>query len=180
LFGNVALPFCQNWNWSFLVMSKGGRPSKYSAELVGKVCRALAGGGTVAYACRSARICLSTYKNWLKLYPEFAEAVGHAQAESELALVQQLQEHAQSDWRAAKFLLERRFQHWKADSSTSQDRRDQIDDLRILKAKLELQYAAMKIEQATVGTNQDSELIEILTQIHALEVKPESDESVKH
>ena len=144
-------------------MSKGGRPSKYSAELVGKVCRALAGGGTVAYACRSA-----------------AEAVGHAQAESELALVQQLQEHAQSDWRAAKFLLERRFQHWKADSSTSQDRRDQIDDLRILKAKLELQYAAMKIEQATVGTNQDSELIEILTQIHALEVKPESDESVKH
>ena len=158
-------------------MSKGGRPSKYSAELVGKVCRALAGGGTVAYACRSARICLSTYKNWLKLYPEFAEAVGHAQAESELALVQQLQEHAQSDWRAAKFLLE---QHWRADSSTSQDKRDELDDLRILKAKLELQYAAMKIEQATVGTNQDSELIEILTQIHALEVKPESDESVKH
>ena len=161
-------------------MSKGGRPSKYSAELVGKICRALAGGGTVAYACRSARICLSTYKNWLKLYPEFAEAVGKAQAESELALVQQLQEHAQSDWRAAKFLLERRFQHWKADSSTSQDRRDELDDLRILKAKLELQYAALKIEQATIGNSQDGDLVEILTQIHALEVKPESDESVKH
>tara|TARA_R100001224_G_scaffold97416_2_gene67477 strand:- start:407 stop:949 length:543 start_codon:yes stop_codon:yes gene_type:complete len=180
LFGNVALPFCQNWNWSFLVMSKGGRPSKYSAELVGKICRALAGGGTVAYACRSARICLSTYKNWLRLYPEFAEAVGKAQAESELALVQQLQEHAQSDWRAAKFLLERRFQHWRADSSTSQDRRDELDDLRILKAKLELQYAALKIEQATIGNSQDGDLVEILTQIHALEVKPESDESVKH
>jgi len=161
-------------------MSKGGRPSKYSAELVGKICRALAGGGTVAYACRSARICLSTYKNWLNLYPEFAEAVGQAQAESELALVQQLQEHAQSDWRAAKFLLERRFQHWKADSSTSQDRRDELDDLRILKAKLELQYAALKIEHATVGSSQDGDLVEILTQIHALEVKPESDESVKH
>lgn len=161
-------------------MSKGGRPSKYSAELVGKICRALAGGGTVAYACRAARICLSTYKNWLKLYPEFADAVGQAQAESELALVQQLQEHAQSDWRAAKFLLERRFQHWKADSSTSQDRRDELDDLRILKAKLELQYAALKIEHATVGNSQDSDLVEILTQIHALEVKPESDESVKH
>ncbi len=161
-------------------MSKGGRPSKYSAELVGKICRALAGGGTVAYACRSARICLSTYKNWLRLYPEFAEAVGKAQAESELALVQQLQEHAQSDWRAAKFLLERRFQHWRADSSTSQDRRDELDDLRILKAKLELQYAALKIEQATIGNSQDGDLVEILTQIHALEVKPESDESVKH
>lgn len=151
-------------------MSKGGRPSKYSAELVGKICRALAGGGTVAYACRSARICLSTYKNWLKLYPEFAEAVGQAQAESELALVQQLQEHAQSDWRAAKFLLERRFQHWRADSSTSQERRDQLDDLKILKAKLELQYAALKIEQATVNRQQDAELIEILSEIHALGV----------
>lgn len=161
-------------------MSKVGRPSKYSVELVGKICRALAGGGTVAYACRAARICPSTYKNWLKLYPEFAEAVGRAQAESELALVEQLKEHAKSDWRAARFLLERRFQHWRSDSSTSQDRRDQLDDLRILKAKLELQYAALKIEQASVGGGQDGELVEILTQIHALEVQPESDESVKH
>lgn len=152
-------------------MSKGGRPSKYNAQVVELVCGALANGGTVAFACNEAGISKSTFKNWRNIYPEFKDAVRKAEAESEGALVHQLKEHARSDWRAAKFLLERRFQHWKADSSTSQDRRDQIDDLRILKAKLELQFAALKIEQASMGNGQEGELVEILTQIHALEVK---------
>jgi len=148
-----------------------GRPSKYSVELVGRFCVELARGSSIAYACRAAGIGHSTYKRWLHEHPEFKDAVANASAESERALVRQLQDHAENDWRAAKFLLERRFPQWRADTSMTQERRDELDDLRILKAKLELQFAALKIEHASTGREQDTEFTKILNEIHALEVK---------
>lgn len=116
-------------------------------------------GQTRQVACRAAGIHDSTFNAWMrdaKNKPEFSEKILAAEAVSEEALVEIIQEHAKSDWRSAKWLLARRFLHWREQAYTRQEVRDRLDALRIRKSELEVEYAQMRLEAAkNVGGDQD-------------------------
>ena len=116
-------------------------------------------GQTRQVACRAAGIHDSTFNAWMrdaKNKPEFSEKILAAEALSEEALVEIIQEHAKSDWRSAKWLLARRFLHWREQAYTRQEVRDQLDALRIRKAELEVQFVEMKMDAAkNAGGDQD-------------------------
>lgn len=88
-------------------MAKVGRKSKYTPEIVERICESLKLGVTMQGAAYAAGINPDTFYEWKKRYPEFAERVTRAIGESEESLVQIARQS--SDPRVAVMLLERRF-----------------------------------------------------------------------
>ena len=103
-------------------------------------------GYTVAVACAASGMSRTKYDAWRKRFSEFREKTDAAIAGSEQELVDRMIAHADNDWRAAKFMLERRFRHWNNVSYTTPENRDALDELRIEKAKMELEYIRMKVD----------------------------------
>ena len=74
-------------------------------------------GLTFGLTCARAGVTYATFYNWLEkgeaaksgAYSEFCDTVSRAKADSALRLVSQITLQAPTDWRAAAFLLERRF-----------------------------------------------------------------------
>ena len=56
----------------------GGRPPKYSKELVKKLEDSLKNGFSIKMACRLSKISTQTYYNWLSQYPEFLDEMTFA------------------------------------------------------------------------------------------------------
>ena len=77
-------------------------------------------------ACLGANVSYSTFREWMRrgtdsdgnrqsneLYAAFAEDVNRAVVQSEINLIKSINEAAKTDWKAAAWILERRFpQHW--------------------------------------------------------------------
>jgi DNA-binding helix-hairpin-helix protein with protein kinase domain len=118
----------------------------YRADMAHVVLSKLGRGYTVAVACAAAGISAQTYTSWKRHHAEFREKADRAVADSEQELVDRMIAHADNDWRAAKFLLERRFRHWNNMSYTTPENRDAIDRLKIEKSKMELEYIRMKMD----------------------------------
>ena len=59
---------------------------KLTKENQEAICRVLADGNTVSAACGVARIDRHTFYDWLKRYPEFAEAVKNAKSDARSAV----------------------------------------------------------------------------------------------
>jgi hypothetical protein len=133
--------------------------SKYTdGKTVRLIVETLKRGQTRHVACRAAGIHDSTFHTWMrdKGKVEFREKVLAAEALSEEALVKIIQKHAEDDWRSAKWLLARRFLHWREQAYTRQEVRDRLDELRVRKSELEVEYAEMKLKAAkNVGGDQD-------------------------
>lgn len=94
-------------------------PSKFTEETVDTLIRAIRAGLPFARACEVAGIAESTFYQWQAgdfprgadkdLKAEFSEALTRARGQSALSLVERIQSATLTDWRAAAWLLERRF-----------------------------------------------------------------------
>lgn len=59
---------------------KGGRPTKYTPAVIGKLEIAFNNGYNIVEACQYASIHPDTYYDWLKTYPEFSDKMEIAKA----------------------------------------------------------------------------------------------------
>lgn len=102
-------------------MVRTGRKLKLTPELQTQITQLIQSGITIEVAARAVGITPASYYLWMKegeadhkegkqtVKSEFFEAVFKATSLSEIFLVQIIQKQAPSDWRAASWLLERRF-----------------------------------------------------------------------
>lgn len=113
------------------VVRRGRRP-KYVAWRVARICRAISLGASVSMSCKCGGIHRSTYYQWIKrtpgeltfprrLTPElaelrtaaagksFAELIDFYEAVGVVRMLTLINEAADTDWRAAKWLVEHTF-----------------------------------------------------------------------
>jgi len=93
-----------------------GRPSAYTARLGREICGQVEAGLTVRVAARAAGIARSTLYSWLELgrqgrepYAAFAARLERAKGLCEARAAQQVYAAGAKDWRAAAWMLERRW-----------------------------------------------------------------------
>ena len=94
-----------------------GRPTKLTPEVQDIIVDGINAGLTLGLTCARAGVARSTFYGWLEkgeaaksgALMEFSDTVSRARADSALRLVSQITLQAPTDWRAAAFLLERRF-----------------------------------------------------------------------
>ena len=93
------------------------RPTKLTPESQEAIVVGINAGLTFRLSCARAGVNPATFYRWLekgetanvRRYSEFCDAVSRAKADSDLRLVSQITLQAPTDWRAAAFMLERRF-----------------------------------------------------------------------
>ena len=93
------------------------RPTKLTPEVQDIIVDGINAGLTCGLTCARAGVAPSTFYRWLEkgeaaksgVFCEFFDAVSRAKADSAMRLVSQITLQAPTDWRAAAFLLERRF-----------------------------------------------------------------------
>ena len=93
------------------------RPTKLTPEVHEAIVDGINAGLTFRLSCARAGVTSATFYNWLKkgeaaqsgALMEFFDAVERAKADSALRLISQITLQAPADWRAAAFILERRF-----------------------------------------------------------------------
>ena len=102
-----------------------GRPSRATAQVVEQLETALARGTTIPQAAASAGIAPRTVKRWLaegvitrrrlRSVPDPKPARGGSFSDEQIesAMVSAVLKGATVDWRAAAWVLERRFSHWR-------------------------------------------------------------------
>ena len=90
-------------------MAKVGRKGKYNPERVAALCRYIQMGLSNLAACNQCNINQDTYYQWLKVHPEFADAIKQAQERAEAVNLSFIHEARKKSWVAAAWLLERRF-----------------------------------------------------------------------
>tara|TARA_R100001510_G_C7643010_1_gene200552 strand:- start:809 stop:1468 length:660 start_codon:yes stop_codon:yes gene_type:complete len=146
--------------------------SKYTDEVKRLVLASLRAGQTHVVAARTAGITVQTLYKWLKdpTKSDFRAQVEKSEAIAEQALVAIVQQHAETDWRSAKWLLTRRYPHWREQAYTRQETRDRLDELRVKKAQLEVEYAELRLAAAN-STGGDEELLAVLNTPILLEEK---------
>lgn len=101
-----------------MAINKGGRPTKLTAETTKKICDAILVGSTYEAAAQYAGVNYSTFRMWMKRgedgkgrkFVEFLETVETANASAQVYFATNIKSAATAgDWRAAAWMLERRF-----------------------------------------------------------------------
>ncbi len=97
----------------------GSRPTKFTRETVDRLLIAIRAGLPYHLAAEAAGISETTFYEWqagrfprgadTQLKAEFSEALTRARGESALRLMGIINKAAPDDWRAASWILERRF-----------------------------------------------------------------------
>lgn len=88
---------------------KGGRPTKYTPAVIGKLEIALNNGYNIVEACQYANIHPDTYYDWLKTYPEFSDKMEIAKAMPNRKAKEVIAQAINAgDTNAAKYWLDRR------------------------------------------------------------------------
>jgi hypothetical protein len=98
-------------------MPRTGRPSKLTPEARDRLCRAIRAGCSLKDAALCAGIDRATLQRWLARgraeqageYCDLCGAVTRARAECEVRCLALINRAARKDWRAAAWLLERRY-----------------------------------------------------------------------
>ena len=138
---------------------------RYTHKVVMTLLDSIREGMTLAVACRKAGVSRSTFRSWLSDPDKvsFREGYELAKAESEEALVRLVGEHAQSNAQTARWLLERRFSHWRDPLDTK------LKQAKIQKEMIEVELARERLESmrdtATVS------LMDVLAKPKQIEVK---------
>ena len=94
-----------------------GRPTKLTPDVQELIVDGINAGLTYGMSCARAGVDTATFYRWLEkgevaksgVFREFCDAISRAKADSALRLVSQITLQAPADWRAAAFMLERRF-----------------------------------------------------------------------
>jgi|ETNvirenome_2_60_1030617.scaffolds.fasta_scaffold27209_1 hypothetical protein len=155
------------------------RPSKFTDTRCRIILDALADGQTYQVAATMAGVSAGTLSGWLKDEEklEFFEKCKAAEAQAEAKLVACVHDHAGSDWKAAKWLLARRYNHWREVPIQDQQIADELNKLKVLKAQVELEYAQSKLEMLRSQDAEDVSLLAILNEPAAIEHTEEANES---
>lgn len=97
-------------------MASGGRPNELTKKIQDCVCAWLRAGNTQRAAAAAAGISFDTLKRWRRLgkagdddYIDFFTQTELAAASCESDLVRIIREAADKDWKAAGWMLERRY-----------------------------------------------------------------------
>ena len=93
------------------------RPTKLTPDVQEAIVDGINAGLTFRLSCARAGLDPATFYRWLEkgetaksgVYSEFCDTVSRAKADSAMRLVSQITLQAPTDWRAAAFMLERRF-----------------------------------------------------------------------
>ena len=85
------------------------RPTKYHSANVDALVEALCHGLSVSAACGIVGIERTTFYNWKKEHPEFREAIDGARPILESNMLARITQASHDDWRAAAWILERRY-----------------------------------------------------------------------
>tara|TARA_Y100001973_G_scaffold99763_1_gene159497 strand:- start:164 stop:574 length:411 start_codon:yes stop_codon:yes gene_type:complete len=85
------------------------RRTQYHAAVVDALIESLSEGLTITASCGLVGIDRTTFYKWKQNYPEFKKAVDGARPIIEANMLQKIKDQAQTDWRAAAWILERRF-----------------------------------------------------------------------
>jgi len=85
-----------------------GRPSKYTPEVVNKICQFLQAGNTRRASCLCAGISEDTFANWMNSFTDFSDSVKKAEAEAEARNVAIINLASKENWQASAWWLERR------------------------------------------------------------------------
>jgi len=90
-----------------------GRPTDCTPTTTAAVCEALKLGLSIRAACDNAGISQASYHEWRSRadegapFSDFAEETTRARKAGRMSLVKTVRQAAQSDWRAATWMLER-------------------------------------------------------------------------
>jgi hypothetical protein len=98
-------------------VSKGGRPTKFSTTVAGKILEAIKGGNYLEPSCRAAGVSYRTVRLWLKRgrragkgkFFQFFQDYLKAHAEAELETVSVWKSHLPESHQACRDLLARRY-----------------------------------------------------------------------
>lgn len=90
-------------------MARSGRPTKYTEDKADAIVAAVRAGATLRLAAASAGISLDTLARWRKRFAAFADRLTEAEGKAAVRPLALIAEAAKRDWRAAAWLLERRF-----------------------------------------------------------------------
>jgi len=148
-----------------------GRPSKFTEGRKRVILEAIGDGQTYGVAATMAGISAGTLSGWVRdeSKGEFVAACKAAEARAESRLVAVMHDHAHSDWRAAKWLLSRRYAHWREVPVQDQAVSDELNRLKVLKAQVELEYARSQLEALRSQEAEDASLLTILNDPMTLE-----------
>lgn len=86
-----------------------GRRTKYTEETVAKIEQAISIGATYKLAAQYAGINEATLHEWRNKKPEFSERLSRAEGKAAIQSLATIRAAAPQDWRAASWLLERRY-----------------------------------------------------------------------
>ncbi len=157
-------------------------PVSLSPKVQETVLEGLERGYTREHAGRLANLGRDAVSRWVRRgekgdekFKEFAELVVAAERKSEGVLVDHIKVHAEKDWRAGAWLLERRFDKFKLKSRTSQAAQDRLDALAIKKAEAELEYTEAKTKALNRGSMTPDQLLEVLERVRE-QAKKEAEE----
>ena len=114
---------------------KNGRPTSLTPTVQQAILEHLRAGAYFSAACEAVGVPASTGHGWLKRarsedgqlaatepYVSFRQAVERAQAEYENGLVRVIEKAAPTEWKAAAWLLERRFKdRWGKEATVPQN-----------------------------------------------------------
>ena len=92
-----------------LSITRTYKRTKYCAEIVDAICDGLMAGLTIKSVCGIVNISEQTYYDWIKKYPDFEEAVNSTRPAFEAQMLEIIKQKAHEDWRAAAWILERRY-----------------------------------------------------------------------
>ena len=92
-----------------LSITRTYKRTKYCAEIVDAICDGLVAGLSIKAVCGIVNISEQTYYNWMEKYPDFNEAVNSTRPAFEAQMLEIIKQQAHDDWRAAAWILDRRY-----------------------------------------------------------------------
>jgi transposase len=145
------------------------RKSRFTPEIAEAIVEAMSKGLTRRNISETLGLGKNTVSTWLKsglegdpIFAEFADRCAQAEKQAQGSLIAMISEQGHKDWRAAAWLLERRFDQFKLRSRTSADAQAELDRLNIEKAQAELTYTEAKTKALNRGSLTPEQILELL------------------
>jgi hypothetical protein len=85
-----------------------GRPSKYTPEVVERICYSLSQGNTRTTAVTCSGVSMPTFHTWMNEFPDFSDAIKRAEEQAVEHYVNVIHTASTQTWQAAAWYLERR------------------------------------------------------------------------
>ena len=81
-------------------MHQKGRPTKFTDDIIDRLCAAIADGMPLKGSCVVAGIGVTTLNEWRDKYPELEERLSDAREKARLKALQAIKTAGEKDWRA--------------------------------------------------------------------------------